>query len=64
MKKANEDIRMMLEKSGVRQWELAEAYGLSDARFCVRMRKEFPEDEKLRLYALIQQIADRKEAES
>ena len=64
MKKANQDIRMMLEKSGVRQWELADAAGFSANYFVMKLRKELPESEKLRMYALIQQIADRKEAES
>lgn len=64
MSKGNRDIRMALEKSGVRQWELAKEAGFSDSWFSVKMRQELPEEEKLRLYALIQQIADRKEAES
>lgn len=58
----NQDIRMALQKSKVKYWELAERYGISQSTLSVKLRKELPEDEKLKLFSLIQEIAKEKEA--
>lgn len=58
MEKANKDIREALVKSGVRQWELAEKYGLSNTHFCAKLRKELTSEEKYKLFTIIQEIVD------
>ena len=60
MEIANKDIREALKKSGVKQWELADKYGMDNTRFCVKLRHELSSDEKLKLFALIQEIVDEK----
>lgn len=61
MLRANNDIRTALEKSGVKQWELAEKLGYNDSWFCVKMRKELTEREKLKCFSCIQEIAEEHE---
>ena len=56
----NLDIRNTLAKSGVKYWELAERCGISQSCLSVRLRKELPESEKLRLFSLIQEISEEK----
>ena len=56
----NQDIREALVKSGVKHWELAERYGVSASWLSVRLRKELPEDEKLKMFSYIQEIAKAK----
>ncbi|MBR6171564.1 MAG: hypothetical protein IKQ49_00100 [Eubacterium sp.] len=60
----NKDIRMMLEGSGVKYWELAEACGHRPTWLSMKLRQELPEDEKLKMIFLIQQIAEQKEVEA
>ncbi len=61
MEKANKDIRLALEQSGVRQWELAERAGYSENHFIRKMRHELPSEEKYRMFTLIQEIIDERE---
>lgn len=61
MKRANEDIRTALEKSGVRQWELAEKIGYSASHFSLKMRKEFSSEDKVKAFTAIQDIVDERE---
>ena len=61
---SNCDIREALRKSGVKQWELAERYGLSASWFTVKLRKELSSEEKYKLFTLIQQIVDEREVDS
>ena len=61
MSNTNQDIKEALFKSGVRQWELAERFGISEFAFCRKLRKELPEGEKQKLLELVAQI--RKERE-
>lgn len=56
----NQDIRDTLSKCGVKHWELAERYGVSASWLSVRLRKELPEEEKLKLLSLISEIAEEK----
>ena len=58
----NQDIREASAKSKVKHWELAEKIGVTASWLSVRLRKELPEDEKLKLFSLIQEIAKEKEA--
>lgn len=60
MEIANKDIRETLKKSGVRQWELADKCSTTNTRLCEKLRHELSSDEKLKLFALIQEIVDEK----
>ncbi len=64
MKRANQDIRIMLDSSGVKQWELAKRLGYSDCWFSVKMRSEFSEEDKLHMFGVISEIAGEKEADT
>lgn len=50
----NMDIRAAIEKSGFRQWEVAEAYGRSEGVFSRMLRHELPESTKTRIYQAIE----------
>ena len=63
MERANADIRAAMKKSQVRQWELADKVGLTPNYFVIKLRHELPEDEKLKLFAMIQEIAEVKKVE-
>lgn len=54
---ANQEIRDALAKTGVRQWQLADAVGYADNYFCVKMRREFPAEVKAEMLAIIDQLA-------
>ena len=64
MCQANKDIREMLKACHVKNWELAKALGISSSWFSVRMRSELPDDEKIKIFGIIQQIADEREVEA
>ena len=59
--RANQDIRDSAKKCNVRLWEIADKLGLSEAWFCRKMRKELPEDEKLKIFSIIGEISDIRE---
>ena len=59
---ANEKIRRAARESGVRLWQLADAWGVNDVTFCKKLRHQFrPEDER-RALEIIDEL--RKEAGS
>lgn len=62
MKKANEDIRETAKKCNVPQWKIAERLGYSEEYFCRKLRKELPEDLKLKVYAIIGEISSERGA--
>ena len=60
MEKANQDIKKALEKSGVRQWELAEWFGYTPSWYSVKLRHEFSSEEKLKAFTAIQEIKEQR----
>lgn len=52
----NKDIRQAIERSGLKYWQVAERYGLSDGNFSRKLRKELPQYEKDKIYAVIEQL--------
>lgn len=60
----NQDVREALARSGVKHWELAEKYGVSASWLSVKLRKELPSEEKLKLFTLIEQIIDERKVNS
>lgn len=57
----NFDIKQKALKSGVCLWEVAEAMGIADTSMSRKLRKELPQDEKQRIFDIIDQIAAEKE---
>jgi len=53
MFKANHDIRQAILNSGLKFWQVAEAYGINDGNFSRKLRKELPESEKNKILNII-----------
>lgn len=49
----NKDIRQMIKKSGLKYWQVAEVYGLTDGNFSRLLRKELTFDEKAKVFEAI-----------
>ena len=64
MEKANKDIREALQKSGVKQWELAEKVGLSPNYFVTKLRRELSGEEKCRMFNFIAEILEERKVEA
>ncbi|MEE1220075.1 MAG: hypothetical protein U0L20_09150 [Ruminococcus sp.] len=59
--KANNDIRQAAKKQSVKLWEIALYLGINDGNFSRKLRKELPQDEKEKIFSIIDQIAAEKE---
>lgn len=57
----NTEIRSAAKNAGVRLWEVAAAYGLSDGNFSRKLRRELPEGEKEKVLAIIDRLAQEKQ---
>lgn len=56
------EIKELILSSGVRCWQVAERWGLSDGNFSRRLRRPFSADEVERVKAIIAELtADKKE---
>lgn len=61
---SNLDIRKAATNAGVKLWEIAEIYGISDTNFSKKLRRELPEPEKQKIFEIIEQIHSEKAAVS
>lgn len=52
----NVDIRKAAKEAKVNLWEIAEVYGINDGNFSRKLRRELPESEKRKIFAIIEQI--------
>ena len=52
----NADIRKAAKEAKVNLWEIAEVYGINDGNFSRKLRRELPESEKQKIFAIIEQI--------
>lgn len=59
MIKRNIDIRKSIQESGLKLWEVAYQYGVSDSTFSVKLRKELPETEKQKIFKIIEDLRER-----
>lgn len=57
----NKEIRDKAKNAGIRLWEVAAAYGLSDGNFSRKLRRELPEGEKEKVLAIIDRLAQEKQ---
>lgn len=53
----NREIREAAKKAGVRLWQVAAAYGISDGNFSRKLRREMPQKEKEKILAIIDRLA-------
>lgn len=57
---ANTDIRIAAKNKGVRLWEVAETLKISEPTMTRKLRRELPQDEKRRIFEIIDEIAAEK----
>ena len=57
MEKANTDIRTKAADTSVYLWQIANALGIRDNEFSRRLRFELPDNEKARIFEVIDDIA-------
>lgn len=58
---ANMEIRNAAKKAGIRLWEVASAYGINDGNFSRKLRQELPQEEKEKILAIIDRLAQEKQ---
>lgn len=61
MKLSNSDIREAISKHGLKMWEVAHIYGLSDSNFSRKLRFELPADEKSKIFTIIDELVAERE---
>lgn len=57
----NKEIRTAAKNAGVRLWQVAAAYGISDGNFSRKLRKDLPQEEKEKVLAIIDRLAQEKQ---
>ena len=57
----NKEIRNAAKNAGVRLWQVAAAYGISDGNFSRKLRKEMSPEEKEKVLAIIDRLAQEKQ---
>ena len=56
MQKTNQDIRAAAKNHGIKLWQIADRYGITDGNFSRLLRKELPPEKKERIFAIIEEI--------
>lgn len=62
MIRSNEDIRTAIEFSDLKYWQVAEKYGITDGNFSKKLRRELPNEEKIKIMKIISELTKGKEA--
>lgn len=62
MTKSNKDIREKIETSGLKYWQVAAKYGLTDGNFSKLLRIELDNDKKRRICSIIDELVKEGEA--
>lgn len=52
----NIDVRRAAAGNGVRLWQVADALGIADAQLSRKLRKELPDEEKQKIFGIIQKL--------
>lgn len=60
MIKPNQDVRIELKSSGIKQWQIAEKLFMSEPNFSRKLRKELSEEEKKIILKIIQSMKGEK----
>ena len=53
----NQDIRRMAAGAGVKLWQIADELGIADCSLSRKLRKELNQEEKERIFAIIQRLS-------
>lgn len=53
----NQDIRRTAAGAGVKLWQIADALGIADCSLSRKLRKELPQEEKNRIFGIIQELS-------
>jgi hypothetical protein len=56
--KANVELRLYAMGKGVRMWQVAEKFGISEAYFCKKMRNELSDEEAEKFKKFVDEIAE------
>lgn len=56
----NNEIRIAAREAGVHLWQVAECLGLNDGNFSRKLRHELPQEEKEKILAIIDRLAQEK----
>lgn len=58
----NKEIRIKAKEKGVKLWEVAEALKIQASGLSCKLRHELPEDEKIKILAIIDSISASRKA--
>lgn len=53
----NQDIRRTAAVAGVRLWQIADKLGITDSGFSRKLRKELSQEEKEKIFSIIEKLA-------
>ena len=53
----NQDIRRTAAGAGVKLWQIADALGIADCNFSRKLRKELPQEQKEKIFSIIQNLS-------
>ena len=56
------ELRNRIVQSGVKIWQVAEAFGVADSTFSKKLRYDFSDDDTKRVLAIIKQLKVEKDA--
>lgn len=54
---SNQDIRYAAALAEVKLWQIADALGIADCNFSRKLRKELPQEEKEKIFSIIQKLS-------
>ena len=54
---SNQDIRRAAAGAGVKLWQIADALGIADCSLSRKLRKELPQEEKKKIFSIIEQLS-------
>lgn len=57
----NQEIRKAAKSAGIHLWQVAAAYGINDGNFSRKLRQELPQEEKEKILAIIDRLAQEKQ---
>ena len=57
----NVEIRSAYMLAGIKQWQLAEAMGISETHLSRKLRKELPQEEKQNILEIIDRLSKEKQ---
>ena len=52
----NEQIRKLAQNRGIKLWQIADKFGLSDGNFSRKLRHELTEEEKQKVITIIEEL--------